>query len=164
MTTLSTLQQIAALLTQRKLTLATAESCTGGLISHMVTNLSGSSAYFIGGVVAYSYDAKERLLEVHHNTLYEYGAVSREVALEMAHGARRVFGTDIAVSVTGIAGPGGGLPNKPVGTTWIGLSTRDEEVAKKFVWNKDREGNKQESANAALEIVLNYLERSNVQR
>jgi len=89
MTTQSTLQQIAAILTQRKLTLATAESCTGGLISHLITNMAGSSAYYVGGVVAYSYDAKERLLGVHHGTLYDHGAVSREVAIEMAHGARR---------------------------------------------------------------------------
>jgi PncC family amidohydrolase len=149
--------QIGALLTERKLTLATAESCTGGLIGHRLTNVAGSSTYFLGGIVAYSYDAKEHLLGVHHNTLYDHGAVSKETAIEMARGARRVFGSDIAVSVTGIAGPGGGLPNKPVGTTWIALSAREGETAHQFTWQKDREGNKSDSAEAALKMILDYL-------
>lgn len=150
--------QIGAILSERKLTLATAESCTGGLISHRITNIPGSSTYFIGSVVAYAYDAKEHLLGVHHNTLYDHGAVSKETAIEMARGARRIFSADIAVSVTGIAGPTGGLPNKPVGLTWIALSTREGETAHQFIWQKDREGNKAESADAALRMVLEYLE------
>ncbi len=149
--------QIGALLTERKLTLATAESCTGGLVSHRLTNVPGSSAYFVGGVVAYAYDAKERLLGVHHNTLYDYGAVSKETAVEMARGARRVFSADIGVAVTGIAGPGGGLPNKPVGLAWIALSTWEDETAHQFIWDKDREENKALSADAALQMVLDYL-------
>lgn len=149
--------RIGAILTERKLTLATAESCTGGLISHRITNVPGSSAYFVGGVVAYAYDTKEHLLGVHHNTLYDHGAVSKETAVEMARGARRIFSADIAVSVTGIAGPTGGLPNKPIGLTWIALSTRRSETAEQFIWQKDREGNKTESAEAALRMVLEYL-------
>lgn len=153
--------QIGEILTANNLTLSTAESCTGGLIGHRLTNVPGSSTYFIGGIVAYAYDAKEHLLGVHHNTLYDYGAVSKETAVEMARGARRVFGTDIAVSVTGIAGPGGGLPNKPVGTTWIAISTRHGEEARLFTWQRDREGNKVDSAEAALALVLEYLKKQN---
>jgi PncC family amidohydrolase len=152
--------QIGATLTARKLTLAAAESCTGGLIAHRLTNVPGSSTYFLGGVVAYAYDAKEHLLGVHHTTLYDHGAVSKETATEMARGARRVFSADVAVAVTGIAGPGGGLPDKPVGLTWIALSTREGETAQQFIWNKDREGNKAESAEAALRIVWEYLQRT----
>jgi PncC family amidohydrolase len=155
MTSLET--QIGNLLSQQHFTLATAESCTGGLIGHRLTNVPGSSAYFLGGIVAYAYEAKEHLLGVHHNTLYDHGAVSRETAIEMARGARRVFGADLAVAVTGIAGPGGGLPNKPVGLTWIALSTRDGETAQQFVWDKDRESNKAASAEAALQMVWDYL-------
>jgi len=151
--------QIGAILTDRHLTLAAAESCTGGLIGHRLTNVAGSSTYFLGGIVAYSYDAKEHLLGVHHNTLYDHGAVSKETAIEMARGARRVFGSDIAVSVTGIAGPGGGMPNKPIGLTWIALSAREGETAHQFVWQKDREGNKSDSAEAALKMILDYLTR-----
>ncbi len=157
MTSFKLEQQIGAALTARKLTLAAAESCTGGLISHRLTNISGSSTYFLGGVVAYAYEAKEHLLGVHHATLYDHGAVSKETAIEMARGARRIFMANIAVSVTGIAGPGGGLPGKPVGLTWIALSAREGETAQQFIWNKDREGNKAESAEAALRMVLGYL-------
>jgi PncC family amidohydrolase len=158
MTSSSLESQIGDVLTKRNMTLSTAESCTGGLIGHRLTNIPGSSIYFIGGIVAYAYDAKEHLLGVHHNTLYDYGAVSKETAIEMARGARRVFGTDIAISVTGIAGPGGGLPNKPVGTSWIAISTRTGENAHLFTWDKDREENKALSAEAALKIVWDYLQ------
>ncbi len=149
--------QIGQALTARKLTLAAAESCSGGLVCHRLTNVPGSSVYFLGGVVAYAYEAKEQLLGVRHATLYDHGAVSKETAVEMARGARRLFGADIAVSVTGIAGPGGGLPNKPVGLTWIALSARETDLARQFVWQKDREGNKAESAEAALRMVWDYL-------
>lgn len=150
-------ERIGQLLTQHQLTLGVAESCTGGLVGHRLTNVPGSSAYFLGGVVAYAYDAKERLLGVNHNTLYDHGAVSEPTALEMARGARRALGADLGVSVTGIAGPGGGLPDKPVGLTWIALSARDYEAARSFVWNGDRASNKAQSAEAALQTVLEYL-------
>ena len=149
---------IGQLLTQRKLTLAVAESCTGGLIGHWLTNVAGSSTYFLGGVVAYAYDAKERVLGVSHNTLYDHGAVSEETAREMARGVRRALGADVGVSVTGIAGPGGGLPGKPVGLTWIALSARDFDRAEQFVWDGDRLTNKEKSAEAALEMLKEYLE------
>ena len=150
---------VGKLLLERKLTLALGESCTGGLIGHRITNVAGSSEYFRGGVVAYAYDAKERLLEVKHNTLYERGAVSPETAIEMARGARQALGADIGMSATGIAGPGGGMPDKPVGLVYIALSARDAERVERFVWDSDREGNKALSAEAALSMLIAYLEK-----
>jgi PncC family amidohydrolase len=138
--------------------LALAESCTGGLMGHLITDVPGSSDYFLGGIVAYSYDAKERLLGVRHDTLYVHGAVSRETALEMAFGVRRALGADFGLAITGIAGPGGGMPGKPVGLTWIGLSARDLEVAESHVWPGDRAQVKSASAEAALTLLLRYLE------
>jgi len=148
---------VGHLLLKHKLTLALAESCTGGLVGHRITDVPGSSAYLMGGIVAYSYDAKELLLGVRHNTLYDHGAVSAETAIEMARGARRALGSDIGISVTGIAGPGGGLPGKPVGSVYICLSARDFERVEKFVWDKDRSGNKWASSEAALQMLRDYL-------
>jgi nicotinamide-nucleotide amidase len=149
---------VGKMLADKKLTLALAESCTGGLVGHRLTDVPGSSDYFLGGIVAYSYEAKEKLLGVHHDTLYDHGAVSPETAIEMARGARRVLGADIGLSVTGIAGPGGGLPDKPVGLVYICLSARDFERTEKYVWQKDRAGNKSDSADAALQMLKDYLE------
>ncbi len=149
---------VGKMLNERKLTLSLAESCTGGLIGHRITDVPGSSEYFMGGVVAYSYDAKEKFLNVRHDTLYDFGAVSPETAVEMARGARRAFGTDIGISVTGIAGPGGGLPGKPVGLVYICLSTRNFDRTERFVWDKDRSGNKWESSESALKMLKEYLE------
>jgi PncC family amidohydrolase len=137
--------------------LATAESCTGGLVSHRITNVPGSSDYYLGGVVAYAYEAKVALLGVSWDTLRAYGAVSRETVLEMAIGARKVLSADIAVSISGIAGPGGGLPNKPVGTTWFGLVVPDGAWARLYCFHGDREQNKSLSADAALQFVVDYL-------
>ena len=149
---------IGNLLRKRKLTLTTAESCTGGLIANRITDVSGSSEYFRGGIVAYAYEAKVALLDVSWDTLRNFGAVSRETVIEMARGARVALAADLAVSVSGIAGPGGGMPDKPVGTTWIGLSTTDGDWARKFVWEGDRKQNKALSADAALQFVLDYLD------
>lgn len=159
MTSQSLQALVGQLLIKNKLTLAVAESCTGGLICHLLTNVPGSSAYFLGGVVAYAYDAKESLLGVQHNTLYDFGAVSEPTARQMARGARRALGADVGLAVTGIAGPGGGLPDKPVGLTWIAISTRAGEHTRKFIWDSDREGNKQRSAVAALEMLKEHLQR-----
>ena len=150
-------EQIGDLLSRRGWTLAVAESCTGGLVGHRITNVSGSSAYFEGGVISYSNEAKEHVLGVPLETLIDHGAVSRENALAMAKAARRLLGTDLAVSVTGIAGPTGGTPEKPVGLVYIGLAAEDAELTEKHIWAGDRESNKEQSAEAALKLILQYL-------
>jgi len=149
--------QIGDLLRQRGWKVAVAESCTGGLIGHRITNVAGSSDYFNGGIIAYAYEAKVKLLGVSWETLKTYGAVSRETVLEMAEGARRSLETDIAISVSGIAGPGGGLANKPVGTVWIGLAAPDGKWARLFHFPGEREQNKAAAAEAALALLLDYL-------
>jgi PncC family amidohydrolase len=150
--------KVGKLLRARGLKLATAESCTGGLIADRITNVPGSSDYFRGGIVAYAYEAKVALLKVSWDTLRAHGAVSKETVIEMARGARVALGADIAISVSGIAGPGGGMPDKPVGTTWIALSTTEGDWARKFVWDGGRLQNKTLSAEAALEFLRDYLE------
>ena len=150
--------QIGNLLRKRELKLALAESCTGGLIGDRITNVPGSSEYFLGGIVAYAYEAKVALLGVSWDTLNTKGAVSQETVLEMARGTRRILNTDIAVSVTGIAGPGGGTPEKPVGTTWIGLIAKEGEWTRLVQFSGNREQNKISSANAALQMLLDFLQ------
>ena len=150
-------EAIGRLLAQRGLTLSLAESCTGGLIGHRLTNVPGSSRYFMGGVAAYSNEAKEQVLGVRHKTLLQHGAVSEEVALEMAHGVRRLFGTDIALGVTGIAGPGGGTPHKPVGLVYIALVAEGFEQCERCQWEGDRVGNKESTAEEALKLLKRYL-------
>jgi PncC family amidohydrolase len=148
---------IGKLLSQQHLTLATAESCTGGLIGHRLTEIPGSSEYFRGGIIAYSNEIKERVLGVSQAALEQHGAVSAETALAMARGARRVLQTDLAVSVTGIAGPGGGSADKPIGLTYIAVTAQDYERVERFVWESDRSGNKRSSSEAALQLVIDYL-------
>ena len=149
---------IGQLLRARGLKLATAESCTGGLIADRITDVPGSSEYFLGGFVSYAYEAKVACLGVSWDTLQKHGAVSRETVLEMARGARTALGADIAISVSGIAGPGGGLPEKPVGTTWIGLVAPTHERAEVFYWEGNRRKNKEQSAEQAMRMVIEYLE------
>jgi PncC family amidohydrolase len=149
---------LGPLLERRGWKLAVAESCTGGLVGHRITNIPGSSAYYLGSITAYAYEAKVRLLGVSWETLNQYGAVSREVALAMAQGIRTALEADVGLSVTGIAGPGGGMPHKPVGLTWIGLSAPGFEDAWQFIWPGDRLENKQLSAETALKLVVEYLE------
>ena len=149
---------IGSLLRARGLKLATAESCTGGLLADRITDVPGSSDYFVGGVVAYAYEAKVALVHVSWDTLRAHGAVSRLTAIEMARGVRTTLGADIGVSITGIAGPSGGLPDKPVGTTFISLSATDGDWVRKFLWDGDRRKNKIASAEAALKFVLDYLQ------
>ena len=150
-------EQVGAMLRERRLKLATAESCTGGLLASRLTDIPGSSDYFLGGVVAYAYEAKVAMLNVSWETLQAHGAVSSETVLEMAHGACRALGADLAVSVSGIAGPAGGLPNKPVGTTWFGLVAPDGERSLLRHFEGDRLSNKAEAAEAALQMLLDYL-------
>lgn len=149
---------VGCLLKELGLTLATAESCTGGLIGHRVTNVPGSSSYYEGSITAYSREAKKDLLHVRQDTLDNYGAVSEQTAREMARGVRVALHTDIGLSVTGIAGPGGGTPEKPVGLVYIALSTPDGEWVERYVWDGDRWENKTRSAEAALELLYRYLE------
>ncbi|MBV6464798.1 MAG: Nicotinamide-nucleotide amidohydrolase PncC [Anaerolineales bacterium] len=150
---------LGQLLRERGWKLATAESCTGGLIADRITDTPGSSEYFLGGFVSYAYEAKVASLGVSWDTLQRYGAVSRETVLEMARGARNALGADVAISVSGIAGPGGGLPQKPVGTTWIGLVTPEGEQAEVFYWKGDRRENKVLSAEQAIKMAIEYLEK-----
>lgn len=150
--------QIGDLLRARAWTLATAESCTGGLVADRLTNIPGSSDYFVGGIVAYANSVKIHTLGVSGETIERHGAVSRETVLKMARGARAVLQADIAVSVSGIAGPGGEQPGKPVGTTWIGLAAADGAWARLFTWNGNRVQNKTYSAEAVLQMLYDYLQ------
>jgi nicotinamide-nucleotide amidase len=149
------------LLLAQKQTLALAESCTGGLITHRLTNLPGSSAYLIAAVIAYAYEAKVAALGVSWDTLREHGAVSPEVAREMARGARERFSTALGVAVTGIAGPGGSTPEKPVGLTYIALASSSDVIVERHVWQGDREQNKMQSADAVLKLLQRYLAKGN---
>lgn len=151
-------EQVGHLLRARGWKLAVAESCTGGLLADRLTDVPGSSDYFIGGVVAYAYEAKVALLGVSWNTLRAFGAVSKETVIEMARGARTVLGANIGVSISGVAGPGGGLPSKPVGTTWIGLSTPFEDRAHLMTFDGDRRQNKESASNEALRLLIELLQ------
>jgi PncC family amidohydrolase len=153
---------VGGLLRARSWTICAAESCTGGLVIHRLTNIPGSSDYVVGGVVAYSNQVKQSLLHVHPGTLIAHGAVSEETAQEMAVGARDLLNADVAVSVTGIAGPGGGTPEKPVGLTYIALAAPDDVlIVQRHVWKGDREAIKSASAQAALLLVFDMLSKLN---
>ncbi|HWZ36229.1 MAG TPA: nicotinamide-nucleotide amidohydrolase family protein, partial [Mucilaginibacter sp.] len=140
----------------RGLTLSAAESCTGGYISHLFTQHAGSSKVFFGGAVSYSNGLKESLLGVKEETLNRFGAVSEETVVEMVQGALRNFKSDYAIAVTGIAGPDGGTPDKPVGTIWIAAASAQKTVRKKFTFGSKRLQNIERSATAAL-FMLNTL-------
>jgi len=144
-------------LAEAGLTLSVAESCTGGLLGDLLTNVPGSSGYFLGGIVAYSDDLKRGLLGVPGDLVNRHGAVSAECALAMAQGVRRITGSDLAVSITGIAGPSGGTPQKPVGTVYVALVGEGVERVEHFLWEGDRVGNKAMSVHAALEMLIEHL-------
>jgi PncC family amidohydrolase len=148
---------IGDLLRTRGWRLAVAESCTGGLVGHRLTNLPGSSTFYLGSITAYAYLAKVRLLGVRWETLEKFGAVSKPVVIEMARGARRAFAADIGLSISGIAGPGGGTEDKPVGYTCFGISVPDDEQSWQYVWQGDRLQNKEQSAEQALKLLADYL-------
>jgi nicotinamide-nucleotide amidase len=152
-------QVIGRMLTEKKLTIAVAESCTGGLITDKITDVPGSSNYFERGVIAYSNQSKTEILKVPKELIEKHGAVSSEVAKAMAAGVRQIADTDIGVSTTGIAGPTGGSPEKPVGLVWIGFSDRNETLAMKFNFGDDRRRVKERAAQAALELVRRRLLR-----
>jgi nicotinamide-nucleotide amidase len=150
-------EAIAELLIKRGETLAVAESCTGGLISNRLTNISGSSQFYERGVISYSNEAKMQLLGVSEDVLIRHGAVSKEVAMAMAEGVRKMAKTDYAISVTGIAGPTGGTPEKPVGLVFIGYADKDGSKVIKQTFANDRIGNKQRSAQAALNLLRKQI-------
>ena len=135
------------------LTLATAASCTGGLLGHRITGVSGSSDYYLGGVVSYNNKAKMELLGVKKQTLEKFGSVSEETVREMAQGVKSLFKTDLGISISGIAGPTGGSPEKPVGLIYIGLSSEKEVTIKKFNFFRDRDSNKRISSQVALNMI-----------
>lgn len=151
---------IGDILRAKHLKLALAESCTGGLIASEITDVAGSSEYFLGSVVAYAYEAKEGLLNVPHDMLLAHGAVSEPIARALAKSARAKFGADVAVGITGIMGPGGATAIKPLGLTYIALSAPDAEWGRKFVFPGDRLENKSSAAHTALEMLHEYLTRS----
>lgn len=151
------LQEIADLLTASGKTISTAESCTGGYISHLITSKSGSSAYYNGSVISYSNNVKINLLGVDPITIESYGAVSKQTVEEMANGAIRVLKTDYAIAVTGIAGPGGGSVDKPVGTVWIAVADGDKVVCRLFNFDGDRGENIKSASNAAIRLLLERL-------
>jgi PncC family amidohydrolase len=142
----------------RGLTVATAESCTGGLVAHLITEVPGSSGYLRGGVVAYSDDVKRAQLGVPDELLRAHGAVSAQVALAMAEGVRARLGTDLGVGVTGVAGPDGGSETKPVGLVYVAVSGGPAPAVQRFLWPHDREGNKRASAEAALRMLVEAAE------
>jgi PncC family amidohydrolase len=141
----------------RGLTLAVAESCTGGAMADAITDIAGSSDYFLGGVVSYSNDAKRLLLGVEQGTLDKHGAVSAQAARQMAEGARRALGAGLGAGITGVAGPGGGTPEKPVGLVYICVATSEGADVQRYRWTEDRRGNKLLSVEAALMALLSHL-------
>jgi PncC family amidohydrolase len=150
--------EAAGLLFESGLTVATAESCTGGLLSGALTAISGSSAYFPGGIVSYDNKVKSGILGVPPDLIEAHGAVSAQVALSMAQRIRDLLAVDIGMSVTGIAGPGGATLNKPVGTTYIALAADDFEEVRHFCFDGDRAGNRASSLLEALTMLVSYLE------
>ena len=150
--------RIGRILRERRMKIAVAESCTGGHIANRITNIQGASDYFDLGFVTYSNDSKELYLVVPEEVIAEKGAVSSEVAKAMAEGLRETTEADIALSVTGVAGPGGGSPEKPVGTVFVGLASKDGTYVNKFLFSGDRISIKEQTSEEALKLVLDYLE------
>jgi len=151
-------EQLQGICLGRGFTVALAESCTGGLIATTLTSVAGSSGYFLGGVVSYSNEAKEAFLGVPSATLDAHGAVSAQVAKAMASGARARFAADLAVAVTGIAGPDGGSEEKPVGLTYVGLADGLSSDVRRFTFSGDRGANREAGARAALEWLIERAE------
>jgi PncC family amidohydrolase len=152
-------KRLGDVLTQKGLTIAVAESCTGGLICHRITNVPGSSNYFLMGIVAYSDEAKEKRLGVDRALLEKSGAVSRDVVLAMARGIRDLARSDVGLGVTGIAGPEGGTPEKPVGLVFVAAVTGAHERVERNIFAGDRAAIKQQTADAALALVLDVVQK-----
>lgn len=154
----NTAVEIINIMREKKLTLGTVESATGGLITHMITNIPGSSDVFRGSIISYSNEIKIKIVGVKEATLQESGAVSGQVARAMAKRGRKVLGVDICVADTGIAGPGGATPGKPVGLFYLGLSHKDGTFTQKHIFKGTREENKQQASQTALMRVREYLD------
>jgi len=148
---------VGTLLKKKKLIISVAESCTGGLLSHLFTNIPGSSTYYQGGIISYSNDVKSSLLKVPYELIKEKGAVSAEVAKEMAKGVRKICVTDIGIGITGIAGPTGGTLQKPVGLVYIALSTPQGEISRKFLFSGNREDVRWKASQTALDLLRRHL-------
>ena len=155
--TLALINELAQVLKERGLVCATAESCTGGLIGAALTSVSGSSEWYVGGVISYANSVKTVLLGVNEADLEAQGAVSEPVVRGMALGACRVTGADVACAVSGVAGPGGGTPEKPVGTVWIGWSKYGETRAEKFHFNGDRDAVRAQTVTEAIQGILDWM-------
>lgn len=150
-------QAVAKLLIDKNLKLSVAESCTGGMLGAYLTEMSGSSAYFEGGIISYSNDVKSQHLNINSDILEKYGAVSEETAIEMAKNVKSKLATDYSISITGIAGPSGGTEEKPVGTVWIGIGTPETTFAKHFKFGKNRDVNRERAVSMALVLLHDYL-------
>ncbi|MCL1978754.1 MAG: CinA family protein [Methanomassiliicoccaceae archaeon] len=147
-------EDLSRILSEKKITISVAESCTGGMLGSIITSVPGSSAYFLGGAVTYGYDSKEKLLGIKGSTLMNHGAVSENAAVEMAAGARELFGSDIAVSITGVAGPGGGAEAKPVGLVWFGISSMNGTFSEKFNFSGNRDEIRKNAADTAMRLLI----------
>jgi nicotinamide-nucleotide amidase len=148
---------VGSLLTNVKGTIATAESCTGGNVARLITSVSGASAYFKGAIIAYSNEIKEKVLNVNPDDIKNDGAVSESVVKQMAIGVKNTFNTDYAIATSGIAGPGGGTDEKPVGTVWIAVAGPDKVIAKKFIFGHDRDINIRRASSTALDSMRRLL-------
>ena len=151
---------VGGMLKDKNLTISLAESCTGGYVSHLITSIPGSSAYYNGSVVPYQNEMKDNILKVQQETLRNYGAVSEETVIEMANGVRKLFNSSIGVATSGIAGPGGGTPEKPVGTVWIAFADGNQTVTRKLQLWKDRDVNIKASAIALLNLIRITLSKT----
>ena len=152
-------KQLGDLLRNKEMTVATAESCTGGYIAHLITSVPGSSDYFKGSIVSYANEVKTNVLGVKEEDIREQGAVSETVVIQMAEGVKKQLQTDYAVATSGIAGPGGGTPEKPVGTVWIGVATPEKSIARKFTFSFTRERNIAKAAAKALEMLIEEIKQ-----
>lgn len=156
----SLVSKIASILTEKKMTVAVAESCTGGLLGAEFTSISGSSSFFKGGVIAYSNEIKERILNIKKESLLNYGAVSEQVANELAKNVKAIFKTDFGIGITGIAGPTGGSEEKPVGTVFIALAFKNKIIVKKYIFSTEREINRERAVGTALAMLLEELQNT----
>lgn len=150
-------ERLSILAKEKKISLSTAESCTGGYIAHLITSISGSSSFFKGSIIAYSNEIKEKFLNVHSADIDAHGAVSQIVVEQMAKGVRTMFSTDYTVSTSGIAGPDGGTEDKPVGTVWIAVASKKRTISRSFILSRDREYNIIKSANLALDMLYREI-------